>query len=268
MTLKRLFFINAIALVSVGAFSSCKKEGCTDPLATNYNPAATKDDGSCETGSTASAATPPSGYTPSYTGTFATLVGIKSLSTTSTPIGPIDTEIGTAVAVFSEDGGANFMTAGTVSVDGNNLSAQTNNSYVYTLGQSNPTGISFGSTQSWMGSGANWPAFSASTNVGFPSVSTISSSDVTASSGYTLSCSSSISADSIYFSVYGPNGSAMKVVAGGTSSYTFSSAELSGVGSGSGFVQVVGINYDPQTVGGRAYYLLNETARTKSVTIN
>ena len=72
----------------------------------------------------------------------------------------------------------------------------------------------------------------------------------------------------IYFSVYGPDGTAMKVVAGGVSSYTFTAAELSAVGAGSGFVQIVGINYDPQTIGGRDYYLLNETARTKSVTIN
>jgi len=267
MTLKRLFIINAITLVSIGTFSSCKKEGCTDPLASNYNAAATSDDGSCET-ATASTTAPPSGYTPSYTGTFATLVGIKTISTTSTPIGPINTEIGTAVAVFSEDGGANFMTAGTVSLDGNNLSAQTNNSYIYTPGQSNPTGLSFGSTQNWSGTGAAWPSFNASTSVGFPTVTEISSSDVTMSSGYTLNCGSAVNADSIYFSVYGPNGTAMKIIGGGASSYTFSASELSGLGAGSGFVQIVGINYDPQTIGGRSYYILNETARTKSVNIN
>lgn len=267
MTVKKLFFINAIALVSIGSFSSCKKEGCTDPLATNYNPAATVDDGSCET-ATASAIAPPSGYTPAYTGTYAALVGIKTISTTSTPIGPVNMEIGTAVAAFSEDGGASFMTGGTVSLDANNLSAQSNNSYIYTPGQSNPTGISFGSTQNWVGTGAGWPAFTASTTIGFPSVTEISSSDVTMSSGYTLNCGAAISADSIYFSVYGPNGSAMKLVAGGTSSYTFSASELSGLGSGSGFIQIVGINYDSQTIGGRAYYILNETARTKQININ
>lgn len=267
MTLKRLFIINAITLVSIGALSSCKKEGCTDPLATNYNPAAVTDDGSCET-ATASALAPPSGYTPTYPGTFATLIGIKSISTTSTPIGPINTEIGTAVAVFSEDGGANFMSAGTVSVDGNNLSAQTNNSYVYTPGQSNPAGITYGSTQNWSGTGAGWPSFNASTSVGFPSVAEISSSDVTMSSGYTLNCGSAVNADSIYFSVYGPNGTAMKIIGGGVSSYTFSASDLNALGAGSGFVQIVGINYDPQTIGGRTYYILNETARTKSVNIN
>lgn len=267
MTLKKLLFISAITLVSIGALTSCKKEGCTDPLASNYNPAATTDDGSCETGTTP-AATAPSGYTPTYLGTYGALIGIKTISTTSTPIGPVNTEIGTAVAVFSEDGGATFLTGGTVSADGNNLTAQSNNSYVFTPGTSSPTGISFGSTLNWAGTGAGWPAFTASTSVGFPNVTEISSSDVTMSAGYTLNCGSNVTADSIYFAVYGPSGTAMKIVGGGTNTHTFSASELSGVGAGTGFVQIVGINYDPQVIGGRTYYLLNETARTKSVNIN
>ncbi|MCB0704564.1 MAG: hypothetical protein KDC34_04615 [Saprospiraceae bacterium] len=32
---------------SLGAFSSCQKEGCTDPMSDNYNPDAKKDDGTC-----------------------------------------------------------------------------------------------------------------------------------------------------------------------------------------------------------------------------
>lgn len=40
--------IFTLALVSVVALSACKKEGCTDETATNYNSKAKKDDGSCE----------------------------------------------------------------------------------------------------------------------------------------------------------------------------------------------------------------------------
>ncbi len=267
MTVKKILFINAIALISIGSFSSCKKEGCTDSTATNYNPAATSDDGSCILEDTPAIAA-PSGYTPNFNGVFATLVGIKALSTTTTPIGPVDTEIGSAVAVFSEDAGTTFIGAGTVSLDGTSLAAQSNNSYVYTPGAGDPMGLTFGGTQSWNGTGGAWPAFNASTTVGFPNVAVISSGNVSMSSNYTLNCGSAVTADSIYFAVYGPSGTAMKVVAGGASSYTFTSAELSGVGAGSGFVQIVGINYDLQNISGRDYYLLNETARTKSVTIN
>ena len=83
-----------------------------------------------------------------------------------------------------------------------------------------------------------------------------------------MNCSSNVTADSIYFAVYGANGTAIKLVGGGTSSYTFSASELSGLGAGTGYIQIVGINYDLQTIGGRSYFILNETARTKSININ
>jgi hypothetical protein len=43
--MKKLLFLLAIPM----AFSvtSCKKEGCTDPIASNYSDAAKKDDASC-----------------------------------------------------------------------------------------------------------------------------------------------------------------------------------------------------------------------------
>lgn len=44
MKTKKLIAITCISLLAV----ACNKEGCTNPLATNYNSDATKDDGSCE----------------------------------------------------------------------------------------------------------------------------------------------------------------------------------------------------------------------------
>jgi hypothetical protein len=46
--MKKLNLLPVVALAAVVSFSSCKKEGCTDPKATNYNEKAKKDDGSCE----------------------------------------------------------------------------------------------------------------------------------------------------------------------------------------------------------------------------
>lgn len=54
--------IFTLALTTVIAFSSCKKEGCTDESATNYNSKAKKDNGSCEYPSITPAYTVPSTY--------------------------------------------------------------------------------------------------------------------------------------------------------------------------------------------------------------
>jgi len=54
--------IFTLALTSLIALSSCKKEGCTDEAATNYNSKAKKDNGSCEYPSNEPAYTTPSNY--------------------------------------------------------------------------------------------------------------------------------------------------------------------------------------------------------------
>lgn len=248
---------------------SCKKEGCTDSSATNYNADAKKDDGTCvyATDTATNKAPQPGTYTPSYNGTFATLVGIKTISTTSTPIGSVDTEIGTAVAVFSDNGGTSFLDAGTVSINSNDLSIQSNNSYVFTPSQSQPTGLSLSGNVSWSGTGNGWPSFSGSTSQDFSNVSEISTSDISTGTNYTLTCAGISNADSVYFGIYGPDGSAYFIAAGGTTSHTFSTADVNSIGSGQGYIQVVGLNYDPQSIGGRAYWFINETVRTKSVDI-
>ena len=45
--MKKLILFLAAGLLAITTFSSCKKKGCTDPSATNYNSKAKKDNGSC-----------------------------------------------------------------------------------------------------------------------------------------------------------------------------------------------------------------------------
>lgn len=268
MKTKQFILSSATLLAFTLIFSSCKKEGCTDPLASNYTVGATVDDGSCTTATPAAGATSPGSYAPSFTGVNGVLVAIQSVSTTSTPIGNIDSYIGTAVATFTEDGGASMVSAGDVNVNTNQLAEQANGSYVYTPSQSNPTGISYSNDVDWTGAGGTWPSFSVGSTMGFSTVDAITSGNVSTTSNYTLSSSSVTDADSIYFGVYGPDGSAYHIVGAGTNSYTFSASELGSIGTGQGFVQVVGLKYDPQTISGKDYWLINETVRTTSVDIN
>lgn len=266
---KNLILIGAVTAIFALTLTACKKDeekktGCTDPTATNYDASAEEDDGSC----IQPAASQPSTYTPTYSGINGVLVGIKTITTVTQPIvGTVDFPIGTAAAFFSENGGSSFVGAGTVTADGNTLTAQSNNSYIYTPSGSDTDGIAFGSSLSWNGTGGTWPAFDIVNYDGFSDVYDISSGDVTVSSAYTVSTGGIYGADSIYFALHSPTGSKSIIIAGntGTSSYTFSASDVSGLGKGSGYVQVVGINYNNQTLNSKNYWLLNETVRTKMV---
>lgn len=257
----------SLGLIFGLGLSSCKKKGCTDSTATNYNSSANKDDGSCEytTGGTATA---PQPFTPNFSGEYAALIAIKTITTTSTPIGSVDFEAGTAVAAFSTNSGSSYVSAGTVSVNTNNLIAQTNNAYVYQITQANPSGISFSSNVDWVGTGSTWNAFNTSSSQGFSTVNSFTAGTVSTGSSYTLTSGSVANADSILYGVYGPNGSKTVIVGGSSTSHTFSASEMSAVGAGTGYVQVVGLNYQKNIIGVQDYWLINETVRTKQVTIN
>lgn len=250
------------------AATSCKKEGCTNPDATNYDEKAKKDDGSCIVESADGTAAEPDTYMPVYSGTFGSLIAIKTINTTTQAGFTVDTEIGTAVVALSEDGGSNWMDAGTVTCEGENLTKNANNSYTYIPGMTNPTGLTFSIPVNWTASGSSWPAFGLDNNDSFSVVGDISSAtSISSSSSYTLSSPSITGADSVYFGIYGPDGTVYKIKSGATTSCTFTAAELSDLGTGSGYIQVVGLNYELTTLSNRDYYMINESVRSKSATI-
>ena len=69
-----------LGLVTVVAFSSCKKKGCMDPNANNFNAEAEKDDGSCTYDDTTTPPPVPPVYTVPTTYTFTDASGNNTVS--------------------------------------------------------------------------------------------------------------------------------------------------------------------------------------------
>jgi len=238
----------ALFFAATVLISSCKKDEDDD----NNNPSPNNQ---------------PTTVTPNIADGNGTLVAIKTKTTSQTPIGPMDTFIGTAVAVFFNDGNYDaFVDAGTVKVNNNSLSKQGNNSYVAIPGVAQPMGINFDNEASWEVSGAgSIGSFSHQDNTNFPTLGNITSAEsITKSAGYTLTCSTISNADSVFFAV----GGVIKTLAGNASSCEFTSAELASVPSGQSYVQVAPYSISNSIYGGKRYYFVKESVTTKLVTVN
>ena len=193
------------------------------------------------------------------------LVAIITRSTTDTPIGPMPMDIGTAAAVFYEGTPESFLDVGGVEINGSALSKQSNNSYVFMPGMTNPTGLELDDNVSWQVAGGNgYNAFSHSPSIGFPSVGEINSATtVTRSNGYTLSVGNLNGADSALFMV----GGVTRMMAGNATTVTFSADDLSGLSAGTNVVQVTGIKYQGKNIEGKSIWFVNEKVVTKTATI-
>lgn len=202
---------------------------------------------------------------PNFPGADASLWAVKSLSVTEVPgFPPITTTIGIGVGVFF-DSGSNYVDVGTVQLNSNPLTKNPNNSYTYTPGQSNPTGIDFSGGVNWNVAGGNgFTAINKNVTLGFPTVSEItSSSTVSKTSGYTLTVNTVTGADSVLFLI----GDVNKTIAGNATSCTFSSSELSSLSNGSTVAQVAAYISTNETLGGKIIYYGNETVQSKTVTV-
>lgn len=197
-----------------------------------------------------------------------TLVAIKSESVQSTPMGDMTINIGTAVAVFGSDANfSSFVDAGTVSINGQNLSKAGNHAYTFTPSMTEPTGIEFGNAVNWSVSGndANGvPAFDHNMSGGFPTVGRVNvDEELSKSESLTLPISGVSNADSLVVNV----NEAVKTVAAGVNAVNFSSDELSGISKGTGIVSIAGVRYTSQAYGGKEFFFLTQTVKQKTVTI-
>lgn len=205
--------------------------------------------------------------TPTFSEGDGALIAVKSVTFQDVPvIGQVEVDLGLGVAVFFNNGNTeSFVEAGSVTLEGESLTLQDNNSYVYLPSQTNPTGIDFSGNPSWeVGGAGSVTGFTRETNIGFPNVGSITSSGtVSSGSDYTVTVSNVSGADSVIFTC----GGLVRTVAGNATSYTFTAAETSSMGTGPSYVQVAPYRIEEATVGGGAYWFVNERVVTQSVTI-
>lgn len=202
----------------------------------------------------------------------AILVGLQTVTYTTAGGFPIETAIGLPVALFFD--GATFKDVGTVSCEGKSLAKQDNNSYIFAPSATDPLGVSYDNTIDWVVSGANgFPGGTYSAKGSFPSnveIDATTGQNVDAKSAFTLATKISISnADSVYFGIYGPSGAVNHVLAGNTSAYTFTEAEMKSIGTGAGFMQIAAVKQVKRKVlsSGEIVYYLTEKVNTQTVTL-
>ena len=204
---------------------------------------------------------------PSFPGSAGVLWAVNTITSQTIAGFPIEIETGVGLALFPTEGSSTtYVDAGTVSLNDAALSRQTNNTYVSTPTQTAPTGIDFSSGQThWTVSGGNGiPSIDQDPSFLFPSVGELTSSTtVTRSNGYTLVATDISACDSIAFSV----GSVLKMKPSGTTSCTFTAAELSAIAAGPSIVQVSPYKYNMVTLAGKQFYFGKQTSRSWGVTI-
>ncbi|MCW3128035.1 MAG: hypothetical protein JWO03_3693 [Bacteroidetes bacterium] len=246
--MKKTFIVLCLGLTCVSTFTACKKS---------------------TTSSTPSNSAPSVSTPSSADGALAAVV-VKTTQTVAGYTVPIN--IGTAAAWFGSQN--SYKDAGNVNVDANGLS-KSNNAYIYQPSQTNPTGLSFNNSVAWDvtgNSGNGITAFNFSDNSSFPDVDDISNSGTVSSSGaFTLSATSTPYGDSVIFVVSGSQNHVTFIAPGGTSSHTFTAAEMATVGASgnnTGLLQIAPYRVNHQTINGKSYYFVKETCVSKFVTIN
>ncbi len=167
-------------------------------------------------------------------------------------------------------GSSNFVSAGTTTVDANGLDIQSNNSYTFIPGLTNPTGITYGSDVQWTADGGNgFSAINETVNIGWPEVGKLTSSTtIDNHNDYTLSVQSLTNSHATIFQIAGPDGNVLYELGPNVTSHTFTAAELASIGRGTAIFQVTGYKVVNKTIDGKNVYAVNETVVSEFGTID
>lgn len=249
----------AIALSMAVVVTSCKKEEDDDPAPTTNN------NNNTNQPTTPSAPADVNG----------TLVAANMVTSYSVPgFGTQEFPYTTGIAIFYDDVAAanaqNFLDAGTVSVESEELTKQPDNVYFYNAGQFDPTkgfGITISGDVDWQVSGkGNIPTISESIGIGFPFVGTFTAdSIIDKSKSYTMNTNIS-NADSVIWLLVGGDVQLFKTT-GMQNSYTFPASEVAKLKAGQGVAQVVAYRYTTKSTGTKKFFYVNEEIKSKIVDV-
>lgn len=244
--------LNVLLLVAAGSlFTACPKE--VDPPDT----------------------TPPAGSvagslpstTPIYADADAVLSAVRANIVQNTPVGPVDLLVGVANGAFSSDGFSNFQNVGVVTCNGDALSLQSNNSYIYQPAATNPTGIDLSASNevTWIvAGGSGFTGFQRTIAGPFPATGAITSpTTVVRADGYTITTTNVLNADSVIFIL----GNLSRTLPGNASSCGFSASELSGVAAGASQIQVAAYRSENELIEGKRIYFVKQSSRALSVSV-
>lgn len=246
---KIIYIFSALILVA----SSCKKDDDATPATTTK---------------TTTVNTTPSW--PDADGIFAAIISNNWVYVPL--VGSFNMPYGTAAGyVFSSTGATTFIDAGTVKCDDTLLTRDNTNFYTYQGTGGSATGLQFsiGNAKWEIGGNSAVVGFNYTTTNGFPEIDSISSSAIlTSGSSYTLSTSSVITnSDSVIFVIARGSKSFVVTRGPGTTSHTFSAADILSLGAGTGVVEIIPYSMESKVANGKKYYFLNENTVTKAITI-
>lgn len=257
---------------------SCKKEGCTDEYAVNYDVNAKK-----ENERFCFYKKPEfKEYVPCFGPNTATLLAIdRGKEVTYNPYGKVTTWRYSLASKFFNNN-TDLVSAGDVSMSVY-LQSQSSSNYsvvftqlnkqldnTYLKVHSNYPNMSptyFPNPLEWRGAGDVWPAFNLFNSIGFSGASGIVSGHPNITSAYSFEVNPMMNADSLVLEIIGQRKHISKVIPANESSHVFRQEELESVGRGDAYLRAVFIRYDVQTIGGQTYYLLNAKRVIKEVFI-
>lgn len=259
--MKKVLYTGVSAFVFAMMVASCNKEETPAPNPPNNDTTDTNQ-------------TTPT-FTPTISDINGSMVALQTKTTVTQSGFNVDTKVETAVAVFYSTG-TTITDAGTVSVNGFDLTKQTNNSYLKTPSATSTTlSLNLPTGAKWSVSGnSNVSAISYEHGTTFPEYTGDVPTSITKANGlsFNFNASNVKYADSVYVFIATSNGTTfMKAFAANAGSVSISASELSNLptnSNNSAYLEVIPVTYTVQSFSGKRYAFIKEQACVKNVNIN